>query len=302
MKYLFVSLIILTAMFTVKAQQRYKDFVFEKVDVKKNISYRKGVPAGIKEKSYRFDFYQAAADSFSKRPLIIWMHGGGFKYGKKRSGGIPLWSKTFAQRGYVCAAINYRLSKKRPLRKFNDLVEACYDAIEDLETALQFFKQNAALYRIDTNRIVLAGNSAGGIIALQATYGTMQDLGSRTNRADSSQLSNKFNHLNAAAVINFWGAILDTSWLMRVKVPIVSVHGRKDKIVSINKNGAPMFGSELIHQKADQYHIPNRLKIYEHYSHELQRHFQPLWPGGTTKKRWKEAGQFAADFLFETIF
>ena len=98
------------------------------------------------------------------------MHGGGFKFGSKKARSTRIWSKNFAHKGYLCAAINYRLSKKNPLRNFKALVKGCYEAIEDLEQAIVFFKKNNALYRIDTNCIILAGNSAGAMIALQSIY------------------------------------------------------------------------------------------------------------------------------------
>ena len=73
-----------------------------------------------KKKAYLFDLFQPFKDDKEplKRPLIIWMHGGGFKYGSKSAKNIQLWCKTFAQRGYVCVALNYRLSKKNTIFNF----------------------------------------------------------------------------------------------------------------------------------------------------------------------------------------
>jgi len=69
---------------------RFSGPVFEKVLVKKDGVYNETPPAGIKAKYYRFDFYEPDADSSNARPLIIWLHGGGFKFGKKTLGGLPL--------------------------------------------------------------------------------------------------------------------------------------------------------------------------------------------------------------------
>ncbi|MES1226664.1 MAG: hypothetical protein ABUT20_64920, partial [Bacteroidota bacterium] len=103
------------------------------------------------------------------------------------------------------------------------------------------------------------------------------------------------------AVINYWGALFDLNWLKNTNVPIVSVHGKKDRVVPYDQK-AGMYGSLAVHRAADSLQIPNNLKIYDNYSHELQKHFNPLFAGSSAKKRWLEAGQFAADFLYQQLF
>jgi acetyl esterase/lipase len=232
------------------------------------------------------------------------MHGGGFKYGSKNAKGIQLWCKTFAQRGYVCAGINYSLSKKDPIFNFNELLKASYYAVQDVKTAVEYFRKNAALYHIDPDKIVLAGNSAGGMMALQAAYSTNEELADMAKLpAEASLAYNPPQQLKVAAVINFWGAIFNLNWLKNGNVPIVSVLGSRDNIVPPTHKTAPLFGGIDIHEKATALGIPNKLKIYNGYSHELQKHFDPIFPTGkATRKRWLGAGQFAADFLYKTIF
>jgi acetyl esterase/lipase len=54
--------------------------------------------------------------------------------------------------GYICADINYRLSR-----------DSVWPAqLYDCKAAVRFLKANAALYNIDTNRIGMIGESAGG--------------------------------------------------------------------------------------------------------------------------------------------
>jgi len=283
---------------TVHAQMKsptlYKDEVFPAVTVQKNLSY------GGKERSNLFDWYEAKQDSAALRPLIIWMHGGGFKFGSKEEEAIQLWSAGFARRGYVCAAINYRLGKKFERFDFDGLVRGCYAAIQDARLAIAYFRRNAARLRIDTNRIVLAGNSAGGIMALQIAFSNDTELMQLIGSPVIGDRAPEPGHI--AAVVNFWGGIFQTSWLKTARVPIVSVHGKKDRIVPYDHKGFPLYGSLAIHRAADSLSIPNRLKIYDDYAHQLQKHFFPLFAGRATKKRWAEAGQFAADFLYETLF
>jgi len=276
---------------------KFKDFVFDSVKLQANLIYKENPAPGIRQKYYRFNFYEPAGDPALYRPLIIWLHGGGFKFGTKKSGGLPVWSKTFARRGYVCATINYRLSKKHPLRHFPDLLQGCADAVEDVHEAVQFFKQHYQQFRIDTSRIILGGNSAGGMIALQAVYSSPAEMAALIHSG-----AGVHNPQHIAAIINYWGALFDINWLKNSHTPIVSVHGNKDRVVPYDDKKPPIYGSLAIHRMADSLQIPNRLKIYEGYSHELQKHFNPFFAGRRTKKRWLEAGLFAADFLYEQLF
>ncbi|MBC7826497.1 MAG: alpha/beta hydrolase [Chitinophagaceae bacterium] len=279
----------------------YKDYITSELTIRKNLYYASNIPGETRKKYYRFDIYYAAKDSSTKRPLIIWMHGGGFKFGSKKAKGIRLWSKSFARRGYVCVAINYRLSKKNPLRNFTSLVQGCYEAVQDVTQAITFFKANEASFGIDTNLIILAGNSAGAIIALQTVYSSYSDLTKLIDSGYESPPATDHNSSNIKAVINFWGAIFNTAWLKNANVPIVSVHGKKDRIVPYDHKGSPLYGSFAIHQKADSLKIPNRVKTYDRYGHELQKHFIPILRSAATKRRWLTAGSFAADFLYNEL-
>jgi len=285
-----------------QTKHRYKDIIYQGVSIDKDQSYN---PAASQEdkKSYLFDLYRPTGDDAKHRPLIIWMHGGGFKFGSKSAGGVELWSKTFAQRGYVCANINYRLSKKNPLFHFDELMKSSYYAVQDVKLAIEYFKKNAVRYGIDPNKIILAGNSAGGIIALQAAYSSNEELAKMAGiSADSAAVNFPHERVKVAAVINFWGAIYNLDWLKNVKVPIVTCLGSNDGLVSPTHKKAPLYGGEDIHAKADELHIPNELKVFEGYSHELQKHFDPFFEGGKgTKERWLEAGQFSADFLYKYV-
>jgi acetyl esterase/lipase len=296
------------------AQTRYKDLVFSGYTLDKKLSY---------SDKHLFDLYQPKDDSASRRPLMIWIHGGGFKFGSRQAAGTRLWCRTFAQRGYVCAAIDYQLGKKNFSFTFGDLIDNCRTAVQDVREAVAFFKANAARWHIDTTRIILAGNSAGGMLALQAVYSNaieMQKLprtkeaavpgwdandlveGAAVGRGAPGGKARGTNAIGIAAVVNYWGALFDTLWLRQARVPIVSVHGDRDGIVPYDHKGYPLFGSLPIHRMADVLGIPNALKTYTGYSHELQKHFFPLITGGGTKKRWREAGQFTADFLYTTLF
>lgn len=284
-----------------QTQHRFKDMIFKDVTIDENINYSNSSD----KKAHLFDVYQPHDDTARKRPLIIWMHGGGFKFGSKEAKGIKMWSNTFAQRGYVCVAINYSMSKRPAIFgiSVSDLQKSTYYAVQDLKQAIEYFKVNAEKYKIDTSKIILGGNSAGGIMALQAAFSNNAELGELVGLTNGEADMHSKEFLNIAGVINFWGAIFDIHWLKNAKTPIVQVYGNNDGTIDPGHKGTAMYGAASIHKEADELKIPNAVKVYEGYSHELQKHFNPIFsPGKDTEERWAQAGQFAADFLYEQLF
>ena len=282
--------------------ERYRDISYKDITIHKNVQYVVDLPAGVNKNFYRADVCQPFADHFQKRPLIIWLHGGAFKFGSKNAAGTTLWCETFAKRGYVCAAINYGLNRRNPLFKRKTFYKGCYEALQYVNQAIGFFKQNADRYGIDTNVIILAGNSAGAMIALQYAFSHSGEL---KRLIYPEHVNVDYSHHPSAsirAVINFWGAIFKDEWLKNAETPIVSVHGKRDHLVPIDNHNDFMSGSSIIHKEATSLGIPNRLKVYNNYAHELHKRFNPLRASKATKRRWLEAGQFAADFLYDELF
>jgi alpha-L-fucosidase 2 len=86
-------------------------------------------------------------------PTVIIVHGGGFEAGDKTTFVPPLF-EPLTKGGFTWFTINYRLAPKHPFPA----------AIEDCESAIRWVKKNAAAYKVDTRRIALMGESAGGHI------------------------------------------------------------------------------------------------------------------------------------------
>ncbi|QQL49780.1 alpha/beta hydrolase [Mucilaginibacter ginkgonis] len=295
-----LPLILILACATSQAQQlRYKDFVFTNVKVDFDRSYDN---AGKDKKSHRFDLYTPSGDNETKRPLIIWMHGGGFIFGSKGAPGTTLWSETFAKRGYVCADINYNLGSVFTLASSSAFKRSSYDAVQDCRMAVAYFRAHASEYGIDPDKIILAGNSAGGIMALLTAYTTNYELATRAGlKADTKGVDFSKEKTRVAGIINFWGGLMDVKWLKNARVPIVSCYGSRDSLVHPGYHDG-FYGSIAIHKEADVLHIPNNIKVFEGYSHELQKHFNPVFKSDDeTKERWLQAGQFSADFMYREV-
>jgi acetyl esterase/lipase len=91
-------------------------------------------------------------------PLVVVIHGGAWQGGDPTQ--LPDLNYYLAEKGYVVAAISYRLAPAHPF-------PAAYD---DTVQAITFLKQHAHQYAIDPTRIILLGRSAGGHLALLAGY------------------------------------------------------------------------------------------------------------------------------------
>ncbi len=192
-KLLLPALLLLFSIQNLFSQARYLEPVFDQVTMTPNVLY--GTNATMLTFSQfgqaisqplLLDFYEPAGDTLAARPLVIVLPGGNYLppsvngscVGSKTDSAIVEICKRLAKMGYVAAAMDYRLgwnpvSPDQQIRLWT-LTHALYRGIQDARTAVRFFKRNAVeglnSFRIDTARIVLWGESAGGQIALGAAY------------------------------------------------------------------------------------------------------------------------------------
>ena len=98
------------------------------------------------------DFWKAAGEG--PRPLLIYIHGGGWITGDKAQK-MPAF-QPFLAKGISCAAINYRLAPAYPLPA----------PVHDAARAIQFIRSKAGDWNIETKRIALTGPSAGACTSM----------------------------------------------------------------------------------------------------------------------------------------
>jgi acetyl esterase/lipase len=154
------------------APVRYLDEVFTSVKALEDVPYGAVLQDG-RSVTLRLDLYAPAGDKTSTRPLIIWVHGGGFSKGDKASPQTVDLATAFARRGFVAASINYRLSSggcDAGLELDSGCTEAITDARADALDAVAFLRKNAATYGIDPDRIAIGGTSAGAITAVNVAF------------------------------------------------------------------------------------------------------------------------------------
>ena len=97
------------------------------------------------------------------RPVLMYIHGGGWVVGDKREQGLPLMHH-LARHGWVCVSVNYRLSPGATWP----------DHLIDAKAGLAWIRQNIGEYGGDPSFVAVAGGSAGGHLA--AMVGLTENL------------------------------------------------------------------------------------------------------------------------------
>lgn len=107
----------------------------------------------------KLDFWRAK-DAARPAPLILFVHGGGWKRGDKRNATGSAKVAHFLAQGYAVASMNYRLVPDHRVE----------DQAADVAAAFAWARRNARQLNIDPARIVLMGHSAGAhLVALVGT-------------------------------------------------------------------------------------------------------------------------------------
>lgn len=133
-----------------------------------------GAQSPVTREAFAYDFFPATGDISSPAPLLVWVHGGAWRFGTNQalrdtilrtSGGEQpntqtLMRAAFQQAGWAVASINYRYSH-----------QALFPgALHDVKEAVRFFRANAHEFGIDPQRIAVAGGSAGGHLSMMVAH------------------------------------------------------------------------------------------------------------------------------------
>lgn len=139
-------------------------YEFNKGGEKTSQALEKYVPPNItavRDQQYRANDKDAYLDVFYPEgtqealPTVVWVHGGAWISGNKSD--VENYLKILSEQGYTTVSVNYSIAPEHryptPIYQLND--------------ALTYVQENAERLRIDPERIVLAGDSAGSQIAAQ---------------------------------------------------------------------------------------------------------------------------------------
>jgi lysophospholipase L1-like esterase/dienelactone hydrolase len=242
-KKLFVALIAFCFIHKTNAQKRFRDEIFSAVDSVLNIQYGEAVNIKGDNEKLLLDIYTPSKDdTLKKRPLLIFIHGGGFQNNSKNGSFSSLVCMSFAKRGYVTATIDYRLGVEKSgyeegkeVKTNKDYAEALYRAQQDGRAAIRFFRKHADEYGIDTAQIFLTGSSAGSKTCMAIAYMDDNEVPADVNRKKWGTLEgnsgNEGYSSKVNGVMNNWGAMIDFHWIKSGDVPLFNAAGTEDKTV-----------------------------------------------------------------------
>lgn len=106
-----------------------------------------------KKRSTALDFYYSENTKKDKKPVFIYIHGGGFLSGTKTA--RQYYCYRWVKQGYFAVNINYEFGRKHPFPSY----------LHQVFKAIEYTLDHKDEYNLDTDKIVIAGESAGAYIA-----------------------------------------------------------------------------------------------------------------------------------------
>lgn len=216
-----ICMALFSSAFAEEASSKAQAMIEYKVTPK--VTYGRGEIITDGNKVYRdlwMDVYEPVDEVQKARPAVIMTFGGSFHRGGPRvtfevdgvqDTSMGDYCQKFAQRGYVCFAIDYRLAPENPVLSMSGYSEAdlnmksfnfvfpqmnkirnsqglksldvgnpkdvkfvrdvVLSAAEDLQKAVEFVRESATQYHINPDRIVLGGFSAGAVTTWNVGHG-----------------------------------------------------------------------------------------------------------------------------------
>jgi acetyl esterase/lipase len=204
-------------------------------------------------------------------PTVICIHGGAWMSGSK-SGWTPVML-LLNQNGYAAAAVDYRFAPAHQ-----------YPAqIDDVRLAVRYLRAHAAELKIDPTRLAVAGDSAGGHLALmvglqnpeEGVRGIIDLYGpSDMTRWQATPDGEKALGMDSGKLLEMvFGtqdrtstALKNASPLFFVasgRPPVLTLHGDSDPIVKIEQ-------SEWLHDALRKAGVPEKLVVVKGASHGFQ--------------------------------
>ncbi len=199
-----------------------------------------GVNTGIdgNPQTLRMDIYAPANDPVQERPVVVVAFGGSFITGSRADVG-PFCAE-LARLGYVAVAMDYRVGFFIP--STSTTMHAVQRCVHDMRGCIRYLRKTVAEdgnpYRIDPDRIIAGGVSAGAIGALQLTYMNEPSELPAPLVADSADLGGMEGtsgplgySSDVMACLSMSGALMDTSWVHPGDPPYCGIHETGDPTV-----------------------------------------------------------------------
>jgi acetyl esterase/lipase len=201
---------------------RFLDSIFEIITVRKDVVFGESLTSKGANQILGLDIYSPENDDVQNRPVIVWIHGGGFRFGNdKTQSYIVEMANRFARKGYVCLSIDYRL-RENPR---DDMQNTVSDAVEDALKALDWLRKNGKLLKVDVSKIIVAGGSAGGVLGCNLCF--------------NDRPGNANDKTGIVGFVDLWGTPGDAWGELNIDKndpPTIIVHGTDDKLVAYSNS------------------------------------------------------------------
>jgi hypothetical protein len=225
------------------------------------------------------DIYTPNGDTAVNRRAILLIHGGSFVVGSRNDPFEVHMCQEFAKRGYVTASIDYRLAGSQlDMFDSNSAYPWVFKSISDSKAAFRYLKRYATTLGIDTNWIVIGGESAGAIITNHMAYiksvsecsPLLQTSFANIGGIEGNSGNTGYTSFNAKAVLNNAGSLLFIGFLDATDhEPIYMAHGTNDHTVPYNcgpvlggVSDVSTCGSGSMKPVLDSLHIKNMLHSF----------------------------------------
>jgi len=264
-----------------KEKKKYPFIQIAKVDTQHVKISKEVIYKNLEYRNLSLDIFES--QKITKNTAIILVHGGGWRSGDKTH--MQQLSLALAEKGYTCFAVEYRLS-----------MEAKYPAaVEDVQDAICWLKENAAKYNIHSDNIICLGTSSGGqLVSL---------IGSLNSSISAQKYSGKITP-NVKAIINIDGLLSFThpdaeegtmaaQWLGGDAIQSAALWKEASALTYLSKKSAPMLfitssykrfsaGKNEVITKYKQWNIPVDELHFEQSPHTFW-YFHP-WFSPTVNK------------------
>lgn len=153
---------------TTTAQTQYLDSLYSDIEKTTFTYYSKP------NEDLKLDLYDPIDNTDRNRPLLLYVHGGGFAGGERDHPAHNAFLKNMAARGYVTATMSYTLLMKGKSfgcqQPASNKMETFLKTARDINRAVAFMLENQSRFRIDASKIVILGSSAGAEAVTHAAY------------------------------------------------------------------------------------------------------------------------------------